>query len=66
MMVDELPVDSQPKAVDRRMPSKTPGFWTVWICRQEHTEPENLSSVCCLLSTAPSWLSTGDTIGDDL
>ncbi|MQL90130.1 hypothetical protein Taro_022725, partial [Colocasia esculenta] len=60
-----LPVDSQPKAVDKRMPSRTPGFWTVWICRQIHcccqqihTEPANLSSICSHLSTAPSWLST--------
>ncbi|MQM15811.1 hypothetical protein Taro_048762 [Colocasia esculenta] len=30
----QLPIDSQPKAVDRRIPSRTPGFWTVWICRQ--------------------------------
>ncbi|MQL84992.1 hypothetical protein Taro_017507 [Colocasia esculenta] len=28
---NQLPVDSQPKAVDRRMSSRTPDFWTVYL-----------------------------------
>ncbi|MQM18623.1 hypothetical protein Taro_051619 [Colocasia esculenta] len=61
------------KSVDRRTSDRTSGCWTVWICRQIpcicrqiHTEPDNLNSVCSHLSTAPSWLSTGNTDGDDV
>ncbi|MQL75323.1 hypothetical protein Taro_007701, partial [Colocasia esculenta] len=42
--VATLPVDSQPKAVDRPMPPRTPSFWTVWICRQVSTVLEGGTS----------------------